>query len=121
MSINYTTPDFTLYAMLCYGGPCDTFDTIAVDVAVPEPFAVTITGPATRTTGVQGTWTASITPGPSVGPYTYSWGDDVWGSSSSIDWTFWDEAPHWISVTVTDANGLQTSTSRLIYVCADVC
>lgn len=87
---------------------------------IPQPFAISFSGPATRPTGVAGTWISSVLPGPSVGPYTYEWSGVLSGNGTSITGTI-AEPGGFLTLTVTDANGLQRSTSTWIYVCEDVC
>jgi hypothetical protein len=82
-------------------------------------FSVVVQGPSTRTTGEEGTWTANVTDG--TAPFSYQWGGDVTGTDAFVTETFWDEAPHELTVTVTDANNLQAYDDKTVYVCLDVC
>ena len=120
MAITAATPDFQLKARNCYNGgtTCFDYDSLDVDVNVTAP-SVTVSGPQTRGTGEEGQWTAN--PSGGTGPYTYEWGGDVFGEDQTLNWTWYDEAPHLVGVTVTDANGLQGSISFYVYVCLDVC
>ena len=100
---------------------CTRFEYRRIDNSVPG-FLISITGPPTRKTGVEGTWSANISdPGTSTPPYTYQWSGLASRTGTSVTGAGYTEAPYSLYLVVTDAHGLQSNFELVVYVCDDVC
>lgn len=87
---------------------------LPVSASISAPYGVSISPPYAVMDYETNTWTASITAGSSVGPYTYSWSGVLSGSGSSVTGSISSSGN--LNLTITDSHGLQTSTSQWICV-----
>jgi pimeloyl-ACP methyl ester carboxylesterase len=95
-------------------------DVVGVDFNIahrPPPPTASISGPSAVVENTSATWTGGVTGG--TAPYTYAWTVDGFaaGSGTSVtDGPWAGGSSHTIGLTVTDARGLNSSSSLSVYV-----